>query len=261
MTAAKALIGLGRLGEALESFEQAIASHSPGDSSGTPDGFNERRQPHFMKGLVLFELGRHTEAVAALRSAVDAMPPSLPEPHASLCAALFAQFQLQLAAEQSRMTAANDTFLVERVVGHCDTAIAATPSAGRRWEGSLKKALAHAHRTKAQILSSLGRMSEARLSSASALRLAANHRPLAAELQAVPPALEAHATLHKLWPLQAGREEHGPNGADPFALIAAVPGSVPAQKPWYLLRNIATGHSPSLPPLSVLNVLYDHLYC
>ena len=211
---------MGRLAEALESFEQAIASHRPRDSWAALDGFNERREPHFMKGLVLSELGRHTEAIAALRSAADAMPPGLPEPHASLCAALFARFQRQLAAERSAQTAANDTFLVERVVGHCDTAIAAPPPAGRRWEGSLKKALAHAHRTRAQILSSLGRMSEARLSSASALRLAANHVPLAAELEAAPPpTLEAHATLHTLWPIRAGREEHGPNGADPFALV------------------------------------------
>jgi tetratricopeptide (TPR) repeat protein len=234
VTAAKGLVKEGRLVEALGSFEQAIETQHP--QSWAPDGFNERRNPHFMKGLVLQELQRHPEAVAALQGAVDAMPPGFPEPHASLCATLFAHFQRQLAARQSAQTVADDTFLVERVVGHCDNAIAATPPTGMRWEGTLKKALAHAHRTKAQILSSLGRMGEARLSSASALRLAPIHRPLATELEAAraTTVIAAHGTLHKLWPIRTVAEEHGPNGPDPFALVSTVPGSVPAQKPWYL---------------------------
>jgi tetratricopeptide (TPR) repeat protein len=249
VTVAKGFIKAGRLSEALDSFQQAIESHqSPSLSS---DGFNERRDPHFMKGLVLRELGRHAEAVDALRGAVDAMPPGLPEPHTSLCATMFAQFQLQLAAGTGVQTLANDTFLVDNVIGHCNKAIAATAPSGTRWQGSQKKAIAHAHRTKAQILSSLGRMGEARLSSASALRLNANHRPLAAERAAAVPALVAHGALHKLWPTRSGSEQHGPNGPDPFGLVSAVPGSNPAQKPWYL--PIYVSQMDPSPDLSRMN--------
>ena len=110
VAAAKGLIKEGRLREALGSFEQAIQTHQP--QSWSPDGFNERRDPHFMKGLVLLELNRHSEAIAALRGAVDVMPPGFPEPHASLCATLFAKFQLQLAVQQTVQTVVDDTYLV-----------------------------------------------------------------------------------------------------------------------------------------------------